>query len=437
MDVVDILKEMILDFQQHRPTAGVPRQLAYKTMRGKALVCIGVRRCGKSTLLNQIVGTYLGQGVPAENLLYVNLFDDRLQELSQGKLDLVLEAYFSLYPEKKGVEEILCFFDEIQEVCNWEPFVDRLMRTEKCQVFITGSSARMLSKEIATQMRGRSLAWELFPFSFAEWLAYKGVKGKPGTSRYRLLTKKAFEEYWERGGFPEVRDAEPRLWVMTHQEYFKAIILRDIVQRHDVGHPQAVMDLAHRLMNQIGSAYSVNSLTGYLKSVGHRTAKAFVRDCMQWFEDAFFLFSVKLFDASVARQNVNPRRIYCVDHALVRSVGTGILVNSGHLLENVVFCHLRRRSEAIHYYRTGSGREVDFIWREGARPWQLLQVCESLVRPETRNRELASLREAMREQGLNCGVIVTREERETLTVEEGHVSVVPIWQFLLFRKRRG
>jgi predicted AAA+ superfamily ATPase len=431
MTVGDTLKEMILDFQQQNPDTGVPRRLAYASMQGKAFVCIGVRRCGKSTLLNQIAADALRKGVPRENLLYVNFFDDRIQEPLQGHLGLILEAYFSLYPDKKGTEEILCFFDEIQEVRGWESFVDRLMRTERCRVFITGSSARMLSKEIATQMRGRSLAWELFPFSFAEWMDYKAIRDRPGTSRYRWRSKKAFAEYWECGGFPEVRDAERRLRLMTHQEYFKAIVLRDIVQRHNAGNPQAVMDLAHRLINQLASLYSVNSLTGYLRSLGHKVSKAYVRDCVQWFEDAFFLFSVRLFDASVARQNVNPRKIYCVDHALARSVGAGILVNGGHLLENLVFGHLRRRSETLHYYRTANGREVDFIWRVGEGPWRLLQVCETLANSETRNRELTALRDAMRERKLDCGTIVTRDESDVLTVDEGRICIVPVWQYLL------
>jgi predicted AAA+ superfamily ATPase len=434
MTVIETLKEMILDFQQHEVDVGVRRRLDVSLVKGKAFVCIGVRRCGKSTLLNQLVMDALEKGLQRENVLYVNFFDDRIQEPLQGNLNLILEAYFSLYPEKKGHEEVFCFFDEIQEIRGWEAFVDRLMRTEPCRVFITGSSARMLSKEIATQMRGRSLAWELFPFSFAEWIDYKGVNDKPGTSRFRLRSKKVFEEYWDCGGFPEVRNVERHLRVMIHQEYFKTIVLRDIVQRYDASHPRAVMDLAHRLVNQTASLYSINSLTGYLKSVGHSAQKTFVRDCLQWFEDAYFMFSVLLFDASVARQNVNPKKIYCVDHALVRSVGSGILVNTGHLLENVVFCQLRRLGGAIHYYRTADGREVDFIWRTGTDPWRLVQVCETLESPETREREVSSLRMAMRERKLRLATIVTRNEQDDLVVDEGRIHVVPVWEFLLSEK---
>ena len=431
MTLNQTLTEIILDFQQQELDAGIRRRLNYSLIKGKAFICIGVRRCGKSTLLNQLVLDALQKGVKLENVLYVNFFDERIQEPLQGHLDLVLEAYFSLYPEKKGKEEIYCFFDEIQEIRGWEAFVDRVMRAERCRVFITGSSARMLSKEIATQMRGRSLAWELFPFSFTEWLDYKGFAEKTGTSRFRLLSKKAFDDYFDRGGFPEVRDVERNVRVMIHQEYFKTIVLRDIVQRYDVSHPRAVMDLAHRLVSQVGSLYSINSLTGYLKSVGHTAQKTFARDCLQWFEDAYFLFSVLLFDASVSRQNVNPKKIYCVDHALIRSVGTGILVNSGHELENIVFCQLRRWSHAIHYYRTADGREVDFIWHRESGAWCLIQVCETLESPATQEREVSALRMAMREQKMKTGTIVTRHESDELIVDEGLIRIVPVWEFLL------
>ncbi len=164
--MIDMLKELFLDFQEVELATGVPRRLEVTPVTGKATVCLGVRRCGKSTFMFQLMRRLLESGVPRQNILYLNFFDDRLHNLQHAGLGAILEAYFSLYPEKKNVEKIYCFFDEIQVITNWEPFLDRLLRTEKCQVCITGSSAQMLSSEIATQMRGRALSWEMFPFSF-------------------------------------------------------------------------------------------------------------------------------------------------------------------------------------------------------------------------------------------------------------------------------
>jgi hypothetical protein len=430
--MLETIKSIILDFQETPLETGVPRRLQIETVPGKAAVCIGVRRGGKSTYLFQVIQRLLDGGVPRQNILYLNFFDDRLHKLRQDNLGLIVEAYFSVYPEKKNAETVYCFFDEIQAVQGWEPFVDRLMRTEKCEVYLTGSSARMLSKEIATQMRGRALSWEIFPFSFREFLDYKGIESEGELStKKRLLVRNAFDEYWETGGFPEVAGLSRHLRIKIHQEYFHTILLRDLVERHDVSHPRAVTDLAHRLVDNTASLYSINRLTGYLKSLGHRVPKSAVSDYLEWFEDAYFLFTVRIFDASQARRDANPKRIYCVDHAMVTSVSSGILVNSGHLLENLVFMALRRIHPEIYYYKTRTGKEVDFIVPTRGRPRMLVQVSETLAEPQTRKREIVALSEAMVELDLKTGIIVTRNEDEHMVEEGRAIEVVPAWRFLL------
>jgi len=435
--MIEIIKTMILDFQEAPHPTGVPRRLALQAVPGKAAVCIGVRRSGKSTYLFQIVERLLGGGVPQENILYLNFFDDRLHCLKPDDLGLIVDAYYSLYPQKKNTERVYCFFDEVQAMPGWEPFIDRLMRTEQCEVYLTGSSARMLSKEIATQMRGRALSWEIFPFSFREYLDAKGVDvaGQLSTKK-RLMVQKTFDEYWETGGFPEVVELDRHLRVKTHQEYFQVILFRDLIERHDVRHPKAVSDLAHWLADNTASLYSVNKLTGYLKSLGHKVPKSSVSDYLEWFEDAYFLFSVRLFDASLSRSQANPKKVYCIDHSLVTSVSSGILVNSGHLLENLVFTALRRLQPAIYYYRTNAGREVDFAVPRlpglDAKPGKaLFQVCETLADPRTREREVTALGEAMSELNIKKGTIVTRNDDQVIENESGRIDVVPAWRFLL------
>lgn len=430
--MIEILKELILDFQELDLVTGVPRRLKITPVAGKATVCIGVRRSGKSTFMFQCIKALLEEGVSRQNILYLNFFDDRLHNLHYTGLGAILEAYFSLYPEKKNVEKIFCFFDEIQVIANWEPFLDRLLRTEKCEVFITGSSAQMLSKEIATQMRGRALSWEMFPFSFREFLDFKGIESNGALStKKRLMVQKAFEVYWQSGGFPEVAGLDRQLRIKTHQEYFNALLFRDLVERHDISHPKAVTDLAHWLVDNTASLYSINNLTGYLKSLGHKVPKSSVSDYLEWFEDAYFMFTVRILDPSLARSNTNPKKIYCIDHSLVNSVSSGILVNSGHLLENLVFTALRRVTPDIFYFKGKSGKEVDFIARIIDRSWTLVQVCETLADPQTRKREVAALTEAMSELKLESGTIVTRGEEQQIKTGQGTIDVVPAWRFLL------
>ena len=432
MSELTLVRDLLVEGQEQEWFTGVPRQLDYHLMRGKALACIGVRRCGKSTFLHQVMARLRSEGVPPEDFLYLNFFDDRLESLRKGRLDLITEAYFSLYPEKRGRGGLHCFLDEVQMCSGWEGFVDRLLRVERMGVCFSGSSARLLAHEVGTAMRGRALTWELFPFSFSEFLDARGIAADLKGQAARLRVRKAFEAYWEKGGFPEVMEVDEPLRVMIHQDYFKTMIFRDVVDRCDAIHPRAVRDAAYRLLNSAASLYSINALTGYLKSQGHKISKTFVGEMLEWFEDAYALFSVKLFDASVSRQQVNPKKIYVIDHALVRSCSTGILVNSGHLLENMVFVDGRRRGRSLFYYRTRSGREVDFAWKGAEGSLTLVQVCEQMPEgSETRKRELAALREALVEQPGSRAVVVTRDDDEVISLPEGDIQIVPVWNFLL------
>ncbi len=433
MSSLQVIQDVLLETQRQKRLTGIPRRLDYRLVPGKAFVCIGVRRAGKSTLLYQMMDHLLAQGSVREDILYVNLFDDRLGAVRQGNLNLLTEAYFGLYPERKGAGGLHCFLDEVQMALGWEAFVDRLLRAENMCVYLTGSSAEMLSREVGTAMRGRALSWELFPFSFAEYLDAKGIDTDMRGQQARLRVRKAFAGYWRTGGFPEVLEVDDTIRVMIHQEYFKTMVFRDVVDRHDALHPRAVRDLAYRLLNSAASLYSVNALTGYLKSLDHRVSKTFVGDVLGWLEDAYALFTVRLFDPSLSRQHANPKKIYAIDHALIRSTSTGILVNDGHLLENLVFLDRRRRGIELHYYRTRSGREVDFIWRGTDRRLTLAQVAfHAPDGSDTRTRELAALREALGEQPGSRAILITMdEEADKLATPNGDIELVPVWQFLL------
>lgn len=430
--MLDTIKKLIIDFQEMQIQSGVSRKLELKFAAGKATALIGVRRSGKSTFLLQEIEKLLETGVSKENIVFLNFFDDRLHPLRHGNLNQIVEAYYSLFPYKKNKETVYFFFDEIQALTAWEPFVDRLLRTEKCRVYLTGSSAAMLSREIATQMRGRSVSWELFPFSFPEYLDYRGLEYKPPySSKTSFILQEAFEQYWQSGGFPEVLGLESSLRVKIHQDYFQTILFRDLVDRHNISHPRALSDLAHRLIDNSASLYTINSLTNYLKSLGHKVPKTTVADYIAWLEDAYFLFTVYIYDPSIARRKTNPKKIYCIDHALVTSTSPTILLNQGHLLENLVYTAIRRTYPESYYYKTKTGKEVDFIIPRSADSPLLIQVTETLLEPSTRQREVAGLREAMHETKTQQGYIITRQEEDQVETKEGIIYVLPAWQYLL------
>ena len=225
------------------------------------------------------------------------------------------------------------------------------------------------------------------------------------------------------------------LRVKIHQEYFHSILYRDLVERHDIAHPNALRDLALQLIDNAGSLYSINRVYGFLKSLDHKLQKSAVGQYIEWLEDSYFLFSVRLYDASLSRSKANPKKIYCIDHAMVTSISSGILANSGHLLENLVFSALRRTTADIFYYRTATGREVDFIILIGRTDKRFVQVCETMTDEKTRKRELSSLLEAMAEQDITESIVVTRNQSETIEREGRIIQLVPVWKFLLELER--
>ncbi|MCG3170435.1 MAG: hypothetical protein CALGDGBN_01985 [Pseudomonadales bacterium] len=208
-------------------------------------------------------------------------------------------------------------------------------------------------------MTGRIVSWEIFPLSFREFLYGKGIESDgPLSTRQRLTIQTAFEDYWQVGGFPGAIRLHQRQCVEAYQANWNTI-LASIIGHHNISHPRAVIDLAHWLVDNTGSFYAVSHLTDYLKSLGHRVRKSSVVDWLVAFEDAGRLFSVNIFSSSPTRISVNPRKVYCIDHALAASVSSGILSNRDSLLENLAFTALRRMTPEIFYHKTKTGREVD------------------------------------------------------------------------------
>jgi hypothetical protein len=264
---------------------------------------------------------------------------------------------------------------------------------------------------------GGIVAWEIFPRSFREFLDGKGIESDgPLSTNQRLTIQKAFEDYWQVGGFPGVNRLDQRQRIEADQANWNTI-LASIIGHHNISHPRAVIDLAHWLVDNTGSFYSISHLTDYLKSLGHRVRKSSVVDWLVAFEDAGLLFSVNIFSRSLTRISVNPRKVYCIDHAMVTSVSSGIL-NSDSLLENLVFNALRRVTPEIFYFKTKTktktktGREGDLVALLPSVPGQertilLIQVCASLADPHVKQSEVRSLSEAMVELAVAEGTIVT------------------------------
>ncbi|MDO8789815.1 MAG: ATP-binding protein [Sulfuritalea sp.] len=428
-----ILEQIIGDFQDRPLPQPTRREVALPMLPGKADTLIGMRRTGKSWRIFQAMNELLATGAAKESLLYINFDDERLYPLTIADLHRIPETFFRLCPENKQ-RRCHFFFDEIQNVAGWERFVRRLLDTENAQITLTGSSARLLSREIATTLRGRSLATEIFPFSFREALRHQGEDDafpkRPG-SAHRALLGNRLRSYLETGGFPEVQGLETPYRLRILQEYVDVVILRDVVERHGIGNLAPLRYLIRHLLGAPAGAFSVNRFHNDLKSQGIACGKNSLHDYLAHLEDAYLVQSIHVDSRSVRQRQVNPRKVYPIDTGLAQAFRHGSGMDRGRLLETLVFLDLRRRGLDIAYFRSEQGYEVDFLARTGDGEVLAVQVAETVADPNTRQRELRAIEAAMAERKISAAVMVTLDEEETIETTRGPVAVVPAWRWLL------
>ena len=421
-----LLDEIVADAQGRPLPALTPRQTGLAWLPRKVDAIVGMRRSGKTWLMFQRMRELVEAGTPRADLLYINFEDERLGEITAADLSRLVEAHYRRNPEARARPGAL-FFDEIQLVDGWERFVRRLVDTEPAHICVTGSSAKLLSREIATSLRGRSLTTELFPFSLAEALAHRGIPAAPRpTAQVRSLIEHTASDYLRRGGFPEVQTLDEPTRVRVLQSYLDVAILRDLIERHAISNPVALRRFIRQLMNTPAGPFSVHKIYDDFRSQGVSVSKDSLHAWLEHVQDAFVFFAVPIHTHSERARQVNPHKVYAVDPGLVTACARRGSADVGQLLETAVFIELRRRSPELAYVRTRSGFEVDFVTPSG-----LVQACASLDEPATRDREVRALREAMSTFGHQQATIVTLSTDEDIEVDEGTIRVVPLWRWAL------
>lgn len=382
------------------PAVTVRRVQGRLALPGKATAVIGVRRAGKTTLLHQLRGERLAHGAAREQLPYINFEDELLVGLAADQLHLLLEEHYRLFPGLRGRETVTWCLDEIQAVPGWERFVRRVLDEEKVEIFLSGSSAALLSREIATSMRGR--AWEvvLHPFSFEEALRHRGGASPSRVDRLasgeRSSLERAFIDYLTRGGFPEAQDLDAATRLRLLQDYVDVALLRDVVERHSVTNIAGLRWLVRHLLGNAASLFSVEKFHAALRSQGLAIAKDTVHQLLAYLEDCFLVRTVWLEADSERRRMVHPRKAYPVDPALIAVFDRSGRANVGHALETVVLLELERRRAAVRYVRTREGHEVDFLARYPGGETELIQVTADAASGSTAEREIGALHEAGR-----------------------------------------
>ena len=401
------------------------RRLNYATIARKAVVLKGARRSGKSTMLRQIEDDERASG---RICLAVNFVDERLSGLAAADLASMFDALHQVENVPTDAQLSL-LLDELQVVDGWEAFVERQLRIPGRRVYITGSSSKLFSSEIATSMRGRSLSYEIFPFDFSEFLELQGLLPKSVAlgGEAKAAVKAQFQRYLLEGGYPETIGLDRRTQVQILQEYFDVLLLRDVIERHNASSPVLVKRFLLQLIQRYSSSFSINRFVDLLRAQGLGAGKAHITEMIEWFLDAYAVFPVTVLSESLHKQHTNPKKLYAIDNGLINAVTTGRLQNEGRLLENLVFLTLRRRGDTIHYVKTRSGYEVDFYTpTEG-----LIQVAWSIEDTATRQRELRALEQAMEELGASEALLITANESEEILGPVGRIKIVPAWEWCL------
>ncbi|MBT9583833.1 ATP-binding protein [bacterium] len=394
-----VLTEKLADSLQGPLTAGTPRTLPGSPLvfPGKATAILGMRRAGKTTLLHQIRQKGLEQGLEREQVPFVNFEDERLAGIEGTDLHLLLEEYYRRFPSWRGQEKVLWCLDEIQVVPGWEQFLRRMLDSENVQIYVSGSSAALLSQELATAMRGRAWKVVLHPFSFQEYLRHHRHAEPAGaflTAVQRTGLERAFLDYLSSGGFPEAQGLAKGTRFQLLQDYVDVAILRDVVDRHRVSNVVGLRWLVRHLLSNAAGSFSVEKFYAALKSQGISISKDTVHQLLSHLEDCFLIRTVWVEAQSERRRMVNPRKCYPIDPGLIPVFDRSGRANLGHVLETAVFLELERRGWEVTYVRTPTGTEIDFLTRQPGGSRELIQVCADASALETQNRELRALEEA-------------------------------------------
>jgi len=394
------------------------------------IVITGVRRCGKSYVLRQILSHYLIQKINAKNILFLNLETPYFEEFRKKVINLekIFEEFLNL-TETEGKKILL--LDEIQFFYNWQVFAKAKYEEGNTKIVLTGSNAWLLSSEYTSLLSGRTIHFELLPFSFTEFLTAKQIpyKEKIERAENERKIKKSFKEYVQWGGFPEVilTDTEEQKKELLIN-YYNNIIYRDIIPRFNIVNIRQTQELAHYLMSNPGKCFSYNKLS---KIIG-LTDKT-IKEYCTYFNQAYLLFEINKYSHSLQKQIINAKKVYAIDTAFLQVIGFSATEDSGRIFENLIYIELKRRKKDIYYHY--EKRECDFITREGRKITEAIQVCQILTK-ENREREVLGLYDALETYGLNEGKIITEDQEEIIQEGKWKIQVIPAWKWLIEKEQK-
>jgi len=415
------LKYVLHESEELALPAVHPRTVQLPLAGGKVVVLVGIRRSGKTFLLFDTIRRLIASGVDRRQIVHLSFEDDRLYPLRAADYDLIVQAHAEIHPDFASRPRYF-FFDEVQAAPGWERFVRRLHDTHAGFVFLTGSSSHLLTRTIATGLRGRCLSFEVFPLSFGEYVGFRGLAIEPYSTAGDARLAAAFDDYMETGGLPEIVLSEPALRARVLKEYADLVFYRDLVERHNLASPAVMRELLRHCLAAPASLLNPHKLYHDLRSRGLPLGKDTLYRYLGFLEDAFLIFPVPVAERSLRKQAMRPKKLHVVDWALGYPYRPGAMIDRGRKLENAVFLHHRRQREDLAYI-AGPG-EVDLVVGT-PRPEVWINTAWSLADEDTWRRETAALAQP---GGPDRRVLAVRETAGR--VAPPGVELVEAWRYL-------
>lgn len=426
------IKEYLVDFQKKELPALAERELKAELGR-KIVSIIGPRRAGKTYYFYQKIKELLGSGVPKQRILYLSFEDPRLSDVTFQEIREILKLHWQLYPSS-AEGSIYIFIDEPQNIHRWEMAV-RSLHDDGHTVFLTGSSSKLLAKEVATSLRGRTVPFTLLPCSFGEFLRMKNVvfEGRKLSTRETSILLGLLNEYLDYGGFPEViEENNPENKVRILQEYFNAVVYNDIVERYKIRNTNLIRWLMRSLTSSFSKEFSVHKVYSTLSSRGVKASKNTLYSYLSMLEESLFAFFVPKFSYSIRKREFSINKAYLCDlgYSKIAELGDDL----GRRMENVVFLELERRKPALSeicYWKNPQKEEVDFVIKKGDVAEALVQVCADISDPDVKKRELRALLKASKDLDCSNMFVITWEHETSETIEGKTITFTPLWKWLL------
>ena len=422
-------EKIIRNWKEFNVPKTIPRKIELKINSDFITTITGPRRVGKTFLCFQKIHELIKKGISKENILYIK--DDKLINDNSNDLEKLFETYLENSKINKK-QNIFLFLDEIQVVTNWDAWIRKIYDVkENVRLILTGSSSKLLSREISTNLRGRVYNIEVLPLSFNEYLYWKNqkldIKSILQGGKDSLISKKYFKEYLFKGGYPAIFK-NPELKDEVLQNYYDSMIFKDIIERYKIMNVKKLQILAKLIFESTSKEISYTRLSNKLKSIGFSIGKSTIINYISYFEEAYLFFQVFKYEYSLSKQLGSIKKVYCIDNGLLNSISFKFSDDFGKLMENLIFLELYRRKNKIFYNRDKF--ECDFLIQDKNKIVNAIQVCYNL-NEENKNREINGLLEAMEKFKLKEGLILTYDNEDKIVIDKKQIIIKPVWKWLL------